>query len=81
MHFTHLELDDHWNKIEHHTLVRQSWIEELDNMLNAIETDRALLVSTLASLSNIYKDIKATFSLLHEKAETFFSHTEFDICA
>ena len=56
MRFTHVDLDDHWKQMENHTLVRQSWIEKLDTVLNDIETDRALLVSPLSSLNNTYKD-------------------------
>lgn len=45
--FTHVGLDDHWEQIQHHTLLRQSWIEELQIILNDIETDRAMLIQQI----------------------------------
>eukprot|EP00112_Aurelia_sp_Birch-Aquarium-sp1_P016225 Seg3660.2 transcript_id=Seg3660.2/GoldUCD/mRNA.D3Y31 product="Coiled-coil domain-containing protein 180" protein_id=Seg3660.2/GoldUCD/D3Y31 len=42
--FTLKDLNGLWVKLGHHTLLRQSWIDELDLTLGAIETDRASLI-------------------------------------
>ena len=41
-----------WSKVEHHTLVRQSWIDQLDITLEGIESDRAKLVWSVLLLTH-----------------------------